>query len=423
MMYGKTYDADFKRYKELKSEFTIGFKNYNLQNIVAHDIAKYIYKNKIPKIKFVFRWFVTPSAQYFKPFFKRKQLISNVYPHRNDYISLFDSVAKELGFDNHFMDYKYGWKIRLVFSFKNIRSSFAEVFRLNVKLSIWTKLYFTACLTYYKNILDLFEKKCVEFLNVELFLASNSSSTPDSVLCVYFNSIGIKTFSFQHGNYSTFQKYIPMDVINTENITAQKMMCWGKSTADLLKNRGCNENSIVITGNPRYKGVVLKDIKQTFGSCIVFLGRSIYHNENIRLLNVLGEFNKNFESIHFFIKLHPSLHKNEYEQVAQKLKLTLIAGNELLTKLIDSGDYDFAISYNSTAYYEPLTRGIPCFRYSYFENENLFGLDDKFETAAELAGLIAKFKNIDSGELARQIQKVLDEVFSITNVNYKRILL
>lgn len=415
-------NTDFKKYKEIKSKLDVRYNGYNLQNIIAHDIAKLVYKNKIPKIKSVFRWFVIPSPNFFKRFFNYKYMVSNIYPQRKDYCLLFNMIKKELAVTNKTLVYNYGLNIGIVLSVRNIVNSINEARKAKCLLSFRETMYFAASLTYYKNILDSFEKKLTKRTKVKHFFASNSSSTPDSILCLYFNKLGINTYSLQHGAYTLFQRYTPLDVINTENMTAQKMLCWGQSTVDLMLNLGYEKEALIIVGNPRYKNIELVDVKKSFKSGIVFLGRYIYNEENMKLLEVLGELIKKDNNIAISVKLHPSLNENRYDEVIKSLKLKLISKDNILTELIDSEEFDFAVSYNSTAYFEPLTNGIPCFRFSLNENEDLFGMDDKFGSVQELILKIAKFKKMNGDKLLAEMNRVLQYAFNIEDVNYRKII-
>lgn len=415
-------DANFKRYKSIKAEFDIRYNEYNLQNLIAHDIARFVFLNKLPQIKSVFRWFVTPSKNYFVPFFKHKYLTSNIYPRRKDYCSLFGLIRDELGISNKTIDYIYGRQIRVVLSLKNIYKSIKEAYKAKAHLSFREVLFFAASLTYYKNILDLFEKRLISVTNTKYFFASNSSSTPDSILCLYFNKLGVKTYSFQHGAYSSFQSFVPMDIINVENMTSEKMLCWGQSTVDLMTNWEYGLNSSVITGNPRYKNIKLHSVKQSFKTGIVFLGRFIYDKENIKLLELLSELQSKIKGLKISVKPHPTLNGDKYKKLLIALNLKLIDKDKLLTELINSDKYDFAVSYNSTAYYEPLTHGIPCFRFSLNENENLYGMDDKFISTSELEQKINQFKKMKSDDLLNNMKNVLQYVFNIDNVDYKKLI-
>ncbi len=415
-------ETDYKRYKDIKAEFDIHHNGYNLQSLIAHDIARFAFLKKLPKIKSVFRWFVIPSHNYFATFFKHKYLTSNVYPQRKDYCSLFGLIRKELGISNKTIDYIYGKQIRFVLSFKNIFKSIKEAYNAKEYLNFIEILFFAACLTYYKNILDSFEKRLVSVTKTEYFFASNSSSTPDSILCLYFNKLGVKTYSFQHGAYSSFQSFVPMDIINIENMTSEKMLCWGQSTVDLMVDLGYDLNSLEITGNPRYKNIKLHSVKQSFKTGIVFLGRFIYDEENVKLLELLSDLQSKIEGLKISVKPHPTLNEDKYKKLLIALNLELIDKDKLLTELINSGKYDFAVSYNSTAYYEPLTRGIPCFRFSLNENENIFGMDDKFISASELEQQISQFKKMKSEDLLNKMKSVLQYVFNIDNVDYIKLI-
>jgi hypothetical protein len=412
-------DAEYRRYKEIKTRFNIFHKKYPLEQIFSHEILRICFQKKWPKAKSVFRWFIIPSPSFIKPCVKdRVVLFSDLYYERKDYKNFLRIIINEIDSPTAVFSYQYKRNIRFVFNFNNIITSIDQVLKRNKGLRITEQIYYAASLTYIKNYLDMLDKYVLPYVNIRSFVAFNSSVMPDSLMTIFFKTNNIPTYSFQHAAYVEYSMNIPMDISNYENVTADKILCWGENAAELFRKYGLNDSRILLAGNPKYKKVHIEKIPDSFGKGLVLLPRYVYDRENIKLIILLGKYRRKYD-VDFNIKLHPSLDAGKYKKIIDECSLKLIDKNLLLPSLLQSGEFDFAISYNSTAYYEPMFYGIPVFRFAYHENEKYAGLDDRFETVTELHELIQIFKQKKEDELKRSYQELLTLVFGVGNLNYK----
>ena len=416
-------DRDFKKYIFLKKKFNIKHGQYCIQNLIAHDIARFTFNKRFPKIKSFFRFFVIPDTKYFNEYFTQHHIVFSVlYPDRRDHRQLIECVRDEVKGDSLLLDYSKNRKFRIVLNTKNILSSVKTVLQLRKHLLKKEMLYYAASLTYYKNFLDELERKLTPRLNVKSFVAFNSSGTPDNIFSLFLRAKNIPTYSLQHAPFVNFKQKIPADIIIVENLTAEKMLCWGEDSFGLLKQFGFGSDRYILAGNPKYKNIKLQKVNQNFRVGLVLLGRWLYDKENRELIALLQKYIQNEPSAKFEIKLHPSLNIKNYENFVNGTGISIINGKELLSDLFKSKKYDFAITYNTSAYYEPMTVGMPSLRFTKNENEDYKGLEDRFETLEQFTEVIESFKKRDPKKLKEDYENLLHLVFGYRAINYSKIL-
>ena len=141
---------------------------------------------------------------------------------------------------------------------------------------------------------------------------------------------------------------------------------------------------------------------------------------NLKLISLIQQVSKKTK-IKFSLKLHPSLDVRKYHSLANKFGFMICSQSNNLSEELETGKYDFAISFNSTSYYEAMYYGLICFRYKY-ENDILFGLNDKFGDSEELLAMINKYKALDVQKLTNQVQDILNKMLGNGVNNYSRIL-
>jgi hypothetical protein len=247
-------------------------------------------------------------------------------------------------------------------------------------------------------------------INISAFIAFNSSVLEDSIVCSFLNSLKVKTYSLQHGFYVNYQQKIPMDIINYENIVAEKLLCWGNTSFKNLTSYGIDAERLEVVGNPVYSfDDGYKLIPPKFHRCIVLLGRDIHHVSNLELVKLLSELDLEY-NIDFTIRLHPSLKLKGLD--VDYLKWLPISNSEnLLKDDLVSGRFDFAISNNTTAYFDAIASGLVCFRFTKDEIENLGVSGFEFNCKNEFIGLINSLKHSDEKSMERINIKTLEDTF------------
>jgi hypothetical protein len=198
---------------------------------------------------------------------------------------------------------------------------------------------------------------------------------------------------------------------------------WGNSSKrDLLENypESVREKEIIVAGNPKYP---MKRIsfRKSFCHAIVFLGREVYHESNIKLIELLALVASNC-SIKFSIKLHPFSNKLDYEQITNKYGMLILPSDEIVLNLLTQEGFDFAVCFNTTVYYEAMYNDLLCFRYADGENENYLGLQDRFSNEKELTELIENIKNTNSNSLQEKAEALLVATVGMGINEYQKIL-
>jgi len=333
------------------------------------------------------------------------------YPYsRKDHRAFLDSIIKDL---NHILitDFRIKLNLNLLVTLQHLFESFFLIkkLKLNLKefLFIWSNYVFYKNSLYKLNSLDSGSE-------LKKYLSFNSSVTLEALICVCLNKKkNITTYSLTHGqtyiNYKTFK---PIDIINAINICSEFIIVWGENQKqDLNKNYNFDLENILIGGNPKYSNFLLKKVVKNSKKVLVLLPRRQYLKASLSLLNLLMENN-----LDIIIKLHPSTNISDFSKYS-----SFIITNNNIKEIICKNEISYSITFNSSVYYELWSLGIPCFRYSKYENDTYSGLIDKFESSSELNFLIKSLEDssvFNNDEILSMLQKNLGLGIN----NYKNIL-
>ena len=313
---------------------------------------------------------------------------------------------------------------RISFKLSRIVSTFFYTYKsLKGEESFFDVIFITSKLVFYRNIHEqLFSILTLNNKKELKLISFNSAYCIENLICQFFNLNHCTTFSLSHGFFVPYKKNIPIDIINGENIVAKKLLVWGReSVEDLFNNFNFPKERVLIAGNPKYPYKEIS-IKQSFRNCIVLLGRFIYHESNLEIIEVIKKFSIDMPMIDFSLKLHPSLSTELYKEICYGSPIKVIEENKSLLTILKEDQYDFAIVNNSTTYYEAMYADMICFRYELSENEVFKGLDDKFIDSKTLKKRILHFTKVDNNELNREVKALLNATLGMGINNYKQIL-
>lgn len=419
----------WKDYIELNKTIKLKHNNIDFNKALAHNLLFISFKaytsKNISYFTILTSFMKSKNFNQLELALKNKKIIFTTWAERADYIELIDAVKEQL--ENQILLKISDIKPKLKINFHNIYKAFiACKATFNTNIDFKLKLFIVSQLCYNLNIETELKKLLTKFnmnFQAKSYVAFNSSFGLESLICQVFNQYSnIQTFSLSHGlSYVNYSIYKPLDYINGYNITAQKVIVWGESSKqDLIKNYDISSDRILIGGNPKYP-IKYINLKQTFKHCIVLLPRGIYDDSNILLLQLLKECLKT-HPFSVTVKLHPNLDRNKYIPIVNENGFKLSdESNTLLQELI-SNNYDFAIAYNTTAYYESFYYSIPCFRFGINENEQFIGLDDLFTSSNELIERIESYKKIDNGKLNNQVSRILKKTIGFGVNKYSTFL-
>ncbi|MFL9831929.1 hypothetical protein ABS764_13835 [Flavobacterium sp. ST-87] len=413
------------KFIQINNSFKLIKNNVDFNKAIAHDILIVAYF-KPPSYYAIFKSFI--KTLNVKDFVKHFNLYTNIYTcfvDRMDHIKLVENCRSDI--PNSILLQSEIIQPKLKISIINIFISIHTLINARqLKIDIKSKLYLASQLCFNLNIEKDLRNELIKrrnrFTN-HSYISLISSYGIENLLCQVINhNSTIRTYSLSHGvSYINFKQQKPLDYINGFNISSQYVIVWGKSSKrDLNKNFDFPQEKILVGGNPKYPAKKI-NLKIEFKNCIVLLPREIYDKSNLELLDLIAEYKKN-NSVKVSVKLHPSLNYQKYEGIANQLGFEICSKNNSLINELSSDKYDFAIAYNTTAYYEAMYFNLFCLRYDKNENELFDGLEDKFSTVSDLEYIIKQFKSIDTNIVDKQAIKLLEETLGMGINNYAEIL-
>ena len=407
----KVNSSHFEKYIFLENEFSFSYNDINYGVVLSPQFREIAYdclNDSEIKLNDIRRLIISSKEVVkLKEAFDNYDFVVTTLYNRKDYNDLISSCFCSINYTKiNLLDLPY---IKS-FNLKHILIGIKKCLLKSSKISFKKRLYLTSYTIYYLNIYSSIEK-CFKNFSFEnkSYIAFNSSYDIETLLTQYFNKKTKNTFHLSHGvSYIIYGNFIPIDILNGRNIQAKNVLSWGESSKSYLEplfvaqNKNCK---IIVAGNPQYPYKEI-NIKTTFKKGIVFLGRSIYDDSNFKLLILLSEIYKTFK-IYFDIKPHPSSDIELYKNIVKEMPFSFLTRELTPINILRSGEYDFAVAYNTTTYFEAMYYDLLCFRYSLNENELYEGLDDKFSTLDEFEMKINYFKETNFSTINKIVHKVL----------------
>ncbi|MFP5040197.1 hypothetical protein [Parasediminibacterium sp. JCM 36343] len=398
------------QYNALKKNIDFYKHSIKYNHVLAQQFVSLTYslssfkKKKIKSL--VSPFFKTINFHSLKDAFAANRIVVTNVTNRADYVELINKYfEKSDDWDRVSLE---ELNFRFCFKIMNILQSVVFVFTRKLDLTFLQKLYISAHLSHYLNITDGLVSLFNHFnFNEKVYVPFNSAYDIETLLTQFFKSKGCKVIHISHAlSYVNFKYDTVYDFINGENITAKNITVWGESSKlDLINNYNIGEDSIKICGNPKYPEKII-NVSKEFSKCVVFLGRPIYDEYNIELIKLLNVIAKKY-GIEFTIKPHPFSDFEKLNAASENGNISVVSGKETIFQLLNSGIYNFAISYNTTAYFEAMYYNLICLRFSVFENEVFHGLDDNFFDEVSFMKQLDKFKKIDIEQINADVSKTL----------------
>ncbi|NRB80976.1 MAG: hypothetical protein HRU38_20305 [Saccharospirillaceae bacterium] len=355
-----------------------------MANVLAYDIGMVAYFGELISIKSIlfdmFRYFDIKNDIDDKTLFTIGE-----YGFRQDYLEIMDMVSsgvvskKKINFSkqNNFCIPKFSVILN---AYSICKGLFNHLDGIKHKVFIFNRTVF------YLNSLNKIKKRKI---NIENYVAFSSVHTFEALLTNYFKSIGIKTYTLQHGVAHIHTGELPLDMLSYENFNADYQLCWGEYSKDQYFSYGINESALLVAGYPkkfnksRVENVVTDKMK-----IIIFLSRYKYQKSNFDILDGLMKCNE----FDVYLKPHPSLNKEHYRSYIEQDKSYWI-DDLSVSESLSKKDWGFSVSINTSAYYESFLNGVVSFMY----------IDDDYEGHKVISGtdfcfiqqLLEKSKSVD----------------------------
>lgn len=408
------------KYLDLKKKLRYDYKGIDLAIVCAIDIIEvFIDNRKITLRKLAEILFKRLKLkQIKKAFCSYDHVFTSDVPGRKDHEQLVSNIQNSIP-DSLYIKLEYYF---IPFFNPFIFLKFLKHIRKEEEIrSIYfmQQYYLAAKFTFYTRLIDKLESKFDKIdLRGKSYIPLNSSAYTESALTMYFNNRNVNTFHIFHGFFGNYTNRIANDVVNGDNITAKKILAMSeKQKEDLVRDFLLDENKIAIAGHSKYTGSPIPP-KLTFSKCLILNGISSYDDSFIPLLPILEEIS-NETGIEFSIKPHP-LSKIAQRYDFSKSKISIIDKTFKINDLLSNGQYDFAITHNTSSYYECMYWGLITFRWDNGTNMQFAGLDDKFSNKNELLKKIELFKNNSNGtnSVHEEIKEILRYNMGIGINNY-----
>jgi hypothetical protein len=256
----------------------------------------------------------------------------------------------------------------------------------------------------------------IDFSRVNKYLCMCHILSMENLLTQYLRKKGVITFSLEEGIYMVYKKNIVLGSIAYELFETDHLLCWGQYTKDEYIAYGINPDRIDVAGYPKCH--YLADLKtpNAYQKCLVMLAGPIFGDVNAKLLDILDNMSDEYD---ITLKSHPA----NYEIMMDYAKshgLKILPKTQTVNDCLNTGNYDFCIAVNTTAYYESWMAGIPCVRYFDERFDNFFGFEDLFSTREELISMINEYRSTPKSK--DEVIKMLEYAIGFGLDNYDKLI-
>ncbi|PMO71089.1 hypothetical protein [Vibrio splendidus] len=374
--------SDYEKYKYYKNKLGY-FDGIDMGNVLAFDLGVLAYfKKSISNIIILADFF---SYKSFDEDLDCDSLFTiGEYGFRHDYLEILDVISSkvESKYVHNFYKKRH-WKLPslsvLIKSFSVCNKLIADVDGIKYKLYILSKTVF------YLSSLKALKLRDI---NVNKYIAFSSVHTLEALLTNYFRTLGISTYTMQHGVAHIHTGNIPIDMLSYENFNADYQLCWGEYSKEQYESYGVGKEKLLVAGYPKIHKKNI-DIKINIASknVLILLARKAFHKSNISLLDdIIGD-----SRYKVYLKPHPSLKRENY---VNYLDDAVWLDNISVKNSIDLKDWSFSISINTSAYYESFLNGVVSFMYidRYYEGHKIIP-GTEFMNVSELTRKIETLNN------------------------------
>lgn len=407
---------EFRKYKDLKEKCVFLHKGIYLNFAAAATIwglANDRDSLKLRSLARAFRIFVIPKN---KDKFKIFALYGRYY--RKDYFETFNNVVGKL--EGVHSCHIIKCKTKFVFSIKNT-FLVAKHFLFNnnfTDIPLRYRLIFISEIIEYCNFIDYYEKKNVE--EIEKFISMCSCQDYGNILSQFYHNKGVMTFSLLEGAGYIQRPCKTFDCLSYENFFSDKLLVWSNLTFQEYKSWGVPVDKMEIAGSAR--DLIRAEMKSNnrYVKCILLLARESYRESNLSLLDILVNCKYTFD---ISLKMHPGSDTSFYKKYADNHNMKLIPEQQTINESLNNEIYDFAIAVNTTAYYDALVKGIPCFRYVDNTFQSVGGYDDKFSSIEEFEEKMKRISEMEINEYQTIVNETIKNDMGIGVDNYREIIL
>ena len=320
-----------------------------------------------------------------KAFEQHKNVFTYDAPRRRDHRKLSELIQSSVA-DSQRVELRYfyrPWGVILPF-LKNYLT-----IAKRVEVSFVNRCYLAALMTSYKVMIRQLDKTFKNFdVRGKSLIPFCSPAYVEALLTLFFKSKGVKTYSTVHGYFGRYKQFIAADVVNGCNILADKVLCFSQNQKeDLIRDFDISADRIFVAGNPKYPKREIQ-FKSIYKNGLIVGGIAIYDNDLRRLFPQAEQVAEKL-GLQFWVRPHPQSRITQ-EELESYGHINMADSSQTLVEILKSGEYDFAITHNTSAYYECLYYGVRAFRWGVNENLMFEPLEESVQNAQQLSEVIER---------------------------------
>ncbi len=417
---------NYNKYKDFlffESNFKYEFKGIDLVKVSAIDFINFIaYDKSVSLGEIAYLMFKELDVHRLKQeFFRANTVFTMDLPKRKDHMKLIKSMQE--GVDDsslHVLKYRF----RPYFYLYDAIQSYVKISKslIAIKLSLLQKVFIALRLSNNKHLVKKLKSafKSVS-LNGKNYVPFISSTYTEALLTAFLRKEGLKTFHISHGLFGRYKRYIAKDILTGTHVQAEYVITLGEiGKHDLINDYSIPEDKIFVAGNPKYPLRKI-ELASNIKNCLVLNGIALYDEDFEKVLPILEEA-ANLKKLLFEIKLHP-LSKLKGEEISAKYKnIKVLSQQQSVQELLISGRYDFAVTFNTFAYYECMYYGVVPLRWGLNENLDFEGLDDRFYNLQDFLLKLERYNLLNKNELKTLIEDLLVRALGMGINKYNEII-
>lgn len=414
---------EYQTYKKLKREFLFDYKGIDLVKACAVDLVDIIVVHQKKDYRELI-WMLTKkidTTSLTRAFESKNVILTSDVPKRKDHIHFANLIQQSISDSTlHILKYKTHLKIDfwnliriMIILNKNTKS---------LKISFYNRFFISVRLWFFQKLINDLGRKCKTLdLRGKKYIPYNSSAYNEALITQFFRQKGITTFHIFHGVFGNYIHKIPNDIINGENITAEYVLPFGEIAKKILNTDfSIEKEKLYIAGNPKYPRKKIS-IKNTFKKGLILGGIGLYDKDFELLLPILNEV-AGEENISFLLKPHPISNIQNSSVLKKCTKIQCISKLNSVIDLFKSGEFDFAVTFNTATYYECMYYGIIPLRWAKNENLNFEGFNDRFTDKDSFLNRIDEFRGKNTNEFGILVEELLEKALGMGLNNYNSIV-
>ena len=405
----------YLKYKNLMNVLNYSFQGVNLSHVSATRIWSMAKGERVFGLKQFARFFIALDISKLQLPESNGFLATFMENYRKDHYDLFNTVINSLT-DKPSVTNLFEVRRKVAFhpilATKIIFSIFRKLSKENVGLL--DKLCWAAEYVYLVN--NIKELNKLDFLRVKKYLCMCHVLSIENLMTQYLKNKGVETYSLEEGIYMVYKKNIVLGSIAYELFATDHLLCWGQYTKDEYIEYGIDSRRIDVSGYPKCLELAPFKKDNEYKKCLVLLAGPIFGDINTKLLVMLESMKEEFE---ITLKPHPANY-SAMESYAKEHNFSIVNKTQTVGDCFASGQYDFCIAVNTTAYYESWMAGVPSVRYYDERFDNFYGFDDLFSEETQFKTMINGYRICPKTE--DEVKEMLKYAIGFGLDNYDKVI-